>query len=556
MRTAPCQTLNRTRQRGAALLVMLVLLITGGAYLLVGQLNRASGRIEAEKKTAAALAQAKEALIGWAVENMTTPGTPGMLPYPDRRNDGNYDGLSDCPATNTPTSVDTLLGKFPRIAPANPCPIPYTALGLDAVDGAGEVLWYAVSRNMVSALGVAPVINPDIMNTPPFPWLIVRDQTGAIINNRVAFVLIAPGSPLPGQNRSGAAPTPIQFLEGIGAVTNADSNGSYDGGVPACPLGMCEDFVMSDPWPSATTPTFNDRILYVTIDELMPLIEMRVAREARQALIRSAATNGGIFPTAAALGYLGNSCGNPDGFLPLSPCECTSDGTDLSCNCHFDATAGTLASITYRHTGPGNYTAAIGCNLIGPRSCQCSGVGSCSLTTGPIRRTFQCNANGTCTARNSIATPNFDVSYSLPSTVTGLGFVSVNETTVPPNCTLTPSTPGRTMTCSNFTQIQGIVNGCPQVLNGLPNWFFDSNWKQFMYYAFSNSVPFLTVGATTNVRAVVISTGTTLGIQTRPPSIINNYLDDVENRNGPPVFTGMGRPLTNIFNDQAVIVAP
>ena len=487
---------------------MLVLLITGGAYLLVSQLNRASGRIDAEKKTAAALAQAKEALIGWAVSNLTTPG---MLPYPDRRNDGDYDGRSDCPAAGIPTSAGLLLGKIPQIGPEAPCLVPWTALNLDVVDGAGEVLWYAVSRNMVSALGVAPVINPDIMNTPPFPWLVVRDQTGAIINNRVAFVLIAPGSPLPGQNRSGAAPTPIQFLEGIGAVTNADSDGNYDGGVPACPSGMCEDFVMSEPWPSATAPTFNDRLLYVTIDELMPLIEKRVAREARQALIAYYNASDVVtpanryFPYPANFGYQGGqSCVNTNrsGFLPMSICTCTCSGTNCTCNC---TGRGTILA----PSGSGPFTSTTG-GCVGTSSNMCN-----------------CNSIGTCT-----------------------------------------------------TSASGSVPLCAHpLLPNFPAWFTTNDWGRFIYYAVGNDcilssrgcdslnpLDFLSVGPTTNINAVVISTGRVLTgtacstgphpIQTRPSTNTCDYLDTVENTDGPPNFTPVGQLLTNIFNDQAVIVSP
>lgn len=554
MRTALRQTLTGTRQHGAALLVMLVILITGGVYLLVSQLNRESGRIEAEKKTVAALAQAKEALIGWAVGNLSTPG---MLPYSDRRNDGDYNGMSDCPAAGTSTSAGLLLGKIPRIGPEAPCLqprnalgglLPYPMLNLDVVDGAGEVLWYAVSKNMVSELGVAPVINPGMINNPVFPWLTVRDQNGNTLSNRVAFLLIAPGLPLSGQNRSGAAPTPAQFLEGIGAVTNADSDGSYDGGIPACPSSMCEDFVMSEPWPSATTPTFNDRLLYVTIDELMPLIEQRVAREVRQTLLGLAS-----FPSAAAIGYIGNSCGNTNGFLPLPSCECTRTvtalGDSVSCDCPFDSAAATPALITYSYTGIGNYTApATGaCTIPTATSCRCTGAGSCSSPT----RSFQCYADGTCAARNNIATPNFNITYTLPSSVTGI-FSDVTKNPIGlPNCTSSPTT----MSCSNFTYAQGTVGCAPaQLLTGLPGWFLSSRWKHYMYYA--AAPPLLTVGNTGGVTAVLITTGAPLTGQTRPSSNRNNYLDSPENRDGPPVFTGVGQPLTNTFNDQAVIVAP
>ena len=79
-----------------------------------------------------------------------------------------------------------------------------------------------------------------------------------------------------------------------------------------------------------------------------------------------------------------------------------------------------------------------------------------------------------------------------------------------------------------------------------------------MYYATSPTGA-LTVGVTAGVNAVVISVGRPLVIgvpQTRPSLGRIDYLDDAQNRDGPNVFTGPGQPLTNIFNDQSVIVFP
>ena len=83
-----------------------------------------------------------------------------------------------------------------------------------------------------------------------------------------------------------------------------------------------------------------------------------------------------------------------------------------------------------------------------------------------------------------------------------------------------------------------------------------------MYYSIRTTPIGLTVGTVTGVNAVVISVGRPLALgippalQVRPSSILSRYLDDAENGNGQPVFTGPGQPLTNIFNDQAVIVSP
>lgn len=556
MRTSNHQALTRSRQNGAALLVMLVILITGGAYLLMNQLNRATQRIENDQQTVKALAQAKEALIGWAVSRLD-PSWPGMLPHPDRNTDAPdyYDGMSDCLTGMIVGTPQLLLGKIPRVGTEPPCSGPQTPLSIDSVDAAGEVLWYAVSRNLVRGSAIAP-INPNLLlaATPTYPWLTVRNSSGGVLSNRVAFLVIAPGAVVGAQNRTGLGPGPIQFLDNytvpLSGITysNTDFDGAYDDGAACERLTtprFCEDFIQGDP--TDTSNSFNDRLLFVTIDELMPLIEQRVALEVGQAL-----RNFGLLPSAAALGYLGNDCGSTEGFLPLPTCECRRNGTDLRCNCPFDTPP--TASITY--TGVTNYTApAIGqcAVLVPPTSCRCSGEGSCS---GPTQ-TFQCSADGICSA-NNVAPATFSISYSLPSSVVG-GFFSAAKTPPMPSCSISPPLTRLTMSCNNFTEAQGIVGvTCTpaQMLTGLPEWFLSNGWKHYMYYAFTPPPGSLTVGATAGVDAVVISTGTPLGIQARPSSNLNDYLDDFENSNGPPAFTGVGQPLTNMFNDQAVIVAP
>ena len=73
------------RQRGAVLMVMLVILIVGGSALLLNSLNGTTPRLARDKVTADALAQAKEALIGFAVTygNTYVGNVHGYLPCPD-----------------------------------------------------------------------------------------------------------------------------------------------------------------------------------------------------------------------------------------------------------------------------------------------------------------------------------------------------------------------------------------------------------------------------------------------------------------------------------------
>jgi len=331
MRTANHQALTRPRQHGAALLVMLVILITGGAYLLVSQLNRGSGRIEADRQTSEALAQAKEALIGWAVSRLD-PSWPGMLPHPDRNTDAPnyYDGMSDCLTGTIVGTPQLLLGKIPRVGIEPPCSGPQTPLSIDSVDAAGEVLWYAVSRNLVRGGAIAP-INPNLLlaATPTYPWLTVRNSTGGILSSRVAFLIIAPGAVVGTQNRAGLGPGPIQFLDSytvpLSGLTysNTDFDGAYDDG-SACERlttpRFCEDFIQGDP--TDPSNSFNDRLLFVTIDELMPLIELRVAGEARQRLLEYFVVPRN-FPYAADLNG-GGACVNLNtrGLIPIGQGDC------------------------------------------------------------------------------------------------------------------------------------------------------------------------------------------------------------------------------------------
>src|SRR3990167_7392655 len=74
-----------TKQRGAALLIMLVVMIIGAITIFVSSLNSSALKIERDKATAAALAQAKDALVGYAITYGDTHAgqVHGYLPCPD-----------------------------------------------------------------------------------------------------------------------------------------------------------------------------------------------------------------------------------------------------------------------------------------------------------------------------------------------------------------------------------------------------------------------------------------------------------------------------------------
>lgn len=149
------------RQRGAALLVTLIILVLLTTAILLDRLNAvATPAPFGDRKSGETLARAKDALIAWAAAH---PDHPGLLPFPDRNDDAtpNYDGTADCVSAVSLASGD-LLGRFP----------------------------------------------------------IQGEQTGAGLPLRIAAVIIAPGPALTGQDRSSIDSNPaIEYPKHLESVT-------------------------------------------------------------------------------------------------------------------------------------------------------------------------------------------------------------------------------------------------------------------------------------------------------------------------------------------------
>ena len=275
----------------------MVTLLAGTSVLLARVDGAAWMRAREAAATARALADARRALIGWSIgAGLATSGAehaPGVLPFPDRNTDKHgYDGKADC--VTSWLSDHHLVGRLPWAGETSPCPA--RALGVEIRDGSGEPLWYAVSRNLVNHRGggsADPPINPGLLDAAPaYPWLRLIDAAGNVVNGRdgdpleIAAVIIAPGPPLPGQTRNGPAPGPAHYLDAVtvDGVTydNADSDGCRDAVAGAsrytdCPGATGEEFIL---YPDARdtaseTDAFNDRIAWVTAEELLRAAETR-----------------------------------------------------------------------------------------------------------------------------------------------------------------------------------------------------------------------------------------------------------------------------------------
>ena len=297
-REAESRSGARSRQRGAALLAAVTVTLIAGTSLLLGRLeSSAAPRAREAAVTARALAEARRALVGWSIGAGLAAGgeehVPGVLPFPDRNSDpGGYDGTADCVTSGL--SDRHLLGRLARAGETSPCPD--RALGVEIRDGSGEPLWYAVSRNLVNHRGGGlpdPPINPGLLDAPPaYPWLRLIDARGEVLKGsdgeplEIAAVIIAPGPPLAGQTRTGAAPGASDYLDSVtvDGVTfdNADSDGCRDSVAGAnahtdCPGLTGEEFILHpDSRDTATdSDAFNDRIVWVSAGELLRAAEAR-----------------------------------------------------------------------------------------------------------------------------------------------------------------------------------------------------------------------------------------------------------------------------------------
>lgn len=278
-----------SNQRGAALLLLMALLLAGAAAFFVASgagEQRVLGRIDQD---AAALAHARDLILGHALAN---PRRPGELSFPDRRADGNHDGNGDCIPTWANVDPSHLLGQLPAFVEQG-CGPDRPAFGLALRDGGGERLWYAVSRHL---LYPAPVLNTAVAGQ----WLEVHSVHGVM---QAAFVVFAPGPTVGAQQRSAGAAADA-YLDGIELDGTAHHNGDGD-----------TRFVIAP-----RQDDFNDRLLVVSRRQYLDALAGRVARTLRVALENHRAVHGD-YPHAALAGGA-CSAGLADGFFPIGPGNC------------------------------------------------------------------------------------------------------------------------------------------------------------------------------------------------------------------------------------------
>jgi type II secretory pathway pseudopilin PulG len=253
------------RQRGAAFIVMLVILIIGVTALLVSSLSSTAIKSKRDEVTAKALAQAKEALIGYAISsekanNLTA--RPGNFPCPD----------TDAPGTSGYGNENVI----PMCAAGDIGRLPWKTLGIpELLDADGEPLWYAISGNFRKSPA------PGIINSDTPGTLLVYAHDGITLltppSSEAVAIVFAPGSIVGSQLRSSATDktTASNYLDIANGFNNSIAGGP---------------FIAAD-----KSNTFNDRLMIVSTRDFMPIIEKRVAKELKTILENYLAANG-VYP--------------------------------------------------------------------------------------------------------------------------------------------------------------------------------------------------------------------------------------------------------------------
>ncbi|UCV08769.1 hypothetical protein [Dechloromonas denitrificans] len=302
-------------QSGIALILFLFLAIGIATTMALTTWNNSLPKQEQERQTLLALQQAKEAVIAWSVSRAAPGGSgfPGQLPCPEDTT------LIGQPKEGQAETCGNLTMRIGRIA--------WRTLGLvNPLDGSGEQLWY--------------VLAPSFRTVPPAGTIGI--PTGSLqvdgVLNSAAVIIIAPGSPLAGQNRTvpnnSAPPQAINYLD-LG-------NSSGSSFVTSGPLG-----------------TFNDRLITITSQELFQALRNRVLAETRGTLgqasgLRRYYNDYGQFPWADITGDGVADANQSIGGLPFA---------DLIADNAFSSSSwinNWFSSVNYRRISPVSAQISIG----------------------------------------------------------------------------------------------------------------------------------------------------------------------------------------------------
>ncbi len=273
------------RQEGAALLVLIMILVVAASFLMLKALN--TSHIGRDKITSAALAQAKDALIGWAITYSDTHSSEvnGYLLLPDlgsSRNTTPEEGITagNFPGNSNNTSV---VGR-----------LPWKTLGLAPLrDGSGECLWYAVSgtyqdQEKTQFMNWDTLGQFDTFTSNGTPGGTVS-TVGTNYQQRPVAVIFAPGTTSDGQSRTTSVVDTVtecggnydtrNYLDTFNANPLINNIVNYFAGINNStgiyPFATPKSLIMGPVADSSGNKLTNDRLLTLTSDDIFRAIKRR-----------------------------------------------------------------------------------------------------------------------------------------------------------------------------------------------------------------------------------------------------------------------------------------
>lgn len=582
----------RGTQRGAALILMLAVLVMGASWWLVSAMATKANRTALERsRNAPVLLLAKQALIGYAAQQAGTADlNPGALPCPEAAgyigtvNEGIASGTCTLPAAGR---------------------LPWRTLGIDRLqDAAGEPLWYIVSTGWAKPNNVTPTLG---INSNSLGNLTVDGQANAAV-----AVIVAPGAPIT------LAPNASQIAAGCATRTQVRT--------PSAPNALdyleCQNVgggvLRTSVVDNATNRVFNDQVVSVSAAEVLaavePVVAARIKRDVipqLQSIYASSTWGSGIsaanplFPFAApyadpATSTFKGTAGTTQGLLPLTSSVCNTM-TNGPCDASFvqwDTAPGSISVV--KRSGTADITstncAASTGNLV---SCTVS----YSRTCGGAGCLLGCACPASLEASVLASAPNVGLSMRTFTSAPITGFSSLVSTDAPlaasgaanvdirgnfPSGTCTalsvfgilfPCTAGGTVTVTvpigvfpdhPFLGATGPTPASPGTPADAWFWFLVNKWHYVTYYSVAPlhgpgaagncagaSCISATVQAGTSLsdqRAVLILGGRSLNGTTGSNRALADFLDSAENTNLDLKFEQ--NKGNKFFNDRVVALSP
>ncbi len=512
---------RRNTQRGAALILMMTVIVVGIAWYTVGALGKAArSTADRELATGAALYAAKRALLDYVAAQAAQPDNaiPGRLPCPEPLSPAvGSEGVAAGCSDNTATYVGRL---------------PWRTLGVDQIrDGDGELLWY--------------ILGPGFRQSPINFGTAGKIATDIPILNPVVAMIIAPGAALNTMSEAGTPPANCPRVNQQPRPVSAPFNPTLflecgRQNVPVAPALPSYVTTKDSPWS-------NDRIIMVTANEVMDAIAGPVGDRVQRQV---AALMGNWHQVE--FDATGRSWGNTYGFnyLPFASDWNNPSGGNFCANQgQDDGLAPVDTSCTaYGYKWSGSSSASGGMDT----------QGGCSDQGTYLRCRFR---------RISSATP---LTATINATTTNVGH-AFRSTIVPSDLTIGS---GGSATISmvlgsnsdvsatiNVTWSNSLAVGTNNIEVQIPHlqnaailsdsrytWFWNNKWHEYTYYAIAPAaqapgtstctpgVDCITVsglppstGATNDKRLVLVLSGRPLGGQSQPSGSRSDYFE-LENR--------------------------